>query len=85
MKKLILLLVVALMLIEPLASPKCFADESKKLAACYVQNENRSEKFKSFKFSKGKKIIADVTAGTVALTIAMVAIWKLLKKNYPKI
>lgn len=70
MKKLILLVLVALMLIEPLASPKCFADESKKLAACYVQNEKCSKNFKQkdLDLSKGKKTLSCLAVVTIALT-----------------
>lgn len=84
MKKINSLILTITMLVTLLAGSACFAEEVKEPNEHYAQNENCSEKFKSFKFSKGKKIIAGVTAGTVALTSAMVVIWKLLGKKLPE-
>ena len=83
MKKLISSVLAATMLVTPLVGSACFADEVNEPRISYVQNENRSEKFKlkNIKLKdedlpKIKKILAGVAAGTIALTGATVAALK---------
>ena len=91
MKKLISSVLAATMLVTPLVGSACFADEVNEPRISYVQNENRSEKFKlkNIKLKdedlpKIKKILAGVAAGTIALTGATVAAIKKIEDKLPE-
>ena len=91
MKKLISSVLAATMLVTPLVGSACFADEVNEPRISYVQNENRSEKFKlkNIKLKdedlpKIKKILAGVAAGTIALTGATVAALKKFEDKLPE-
>ena len=87
MKKLISSVLAVTILVTPLVGSACFADEINEPRINYVQNENRSEKFK-FKnhklrdsvCKKLKKIITYVAAGAVVSS----AIFKLLENCLPE-
>ena len=84
MKKLISSALAVTILVTPLVSSACFADEINKQNVQYVRNENRSEKFKLKKdeYPKIKKILAGVAAGTIALTsVTVVALKNKLPEN----
>ena len=91
MKKLISSVLAATMLVTPLVGSACFADKVNEPRISYVQNENRSEKFKlkNIKLKdedlpKIKKILAGVAAGTIALTGATVAALKKFEDKLPE-
>ena len=86
MKKLISSVLAATMLVTPLVGSACFADEVNKQNVQYVQNKNRSEKFKfkKYEYPKIKKILAGVAAGTIALTGATVAALKKFEDKLPE-
>ena len=86
MKKLISSVLAATMLVTPLVGSACFADTAQEPNVHYVQNENRSEPFKEKKCDsqKTRKILAGVTAGTIALTGVTAAALKKFEDKLPE-
>ena len=86
MKKLISAALAVTMLVTPLVGSACFADEVNKQNVQYIQNKNRSEKFKFKKdeYPKIKKFLAGVAAGTIALTGITVATLKKFEDKLPE-
>ncbi len=86
MKKLISSTLALTMLVTPLMGSACFADTAQEPNVHYVQNENRSEPFKEKKCDsqKTRKILAGVTAGTIALTGVTAATLKHFEDKLPE-
>ena len=86
MKKLISSTLAVTMLVTPLMGSACFADTAQEPNVHYVQNENRSEPFKEKKCDsqKTRKILAGVTAGTIALTGVTAATLKHFEDKLPE-
>ena len=74
MKKVISTILSLVMLATPLVSSTCFADKSANGVGTYVQKQDHSEQGKFGKTTAIKvgKIAGCVTAGTVAVAVAVV-------------
>ena len=93
MKKTISTILALVMLATPLVGTACFANEPAYNAGAYVQNQDRSERFKFDKKTvvKAGKIASCIAAGTAAVVGATVAGLKIfedfvpgrLKENFP--